>query len=430
MSPQLFAEPKILLFLAVTMVIVTLLAGSYPAMVISAFKPVTALKAKSIGRSNRGLNLRRGLVIVQFVIAQALIIGTLLMVQQLSFFLNAPMGFDKTATLSVPIPGDSLSRTRLDYLRDQLMAIKDIRGVSYNSSAPASDNIWSAPFRFDHAAEEAPFGAIYTSIDANYLPTYSMQLVAGRNITRTDSIKEFIVNQTMVEKLGFSRPEEILNRQIQLGSEVGPIVGVVKNFRIGPLRSGSVLAPVLMRNDPPSWRAAGIRLDGKNLPATIQSIRQLWGRVYPDYAFDYQFLDDRVAGFYHDEIRLSAFYKIFAAIAIFLNCLGLYGLVSFMAAQRRKEVGIRKVLGATVGQIVSLFSREFLWLVGIAFVLATPLAWYFVNKWLEDYAYRLPIGVGTFVLGGVMALVIALATVGGQALRAARVNPVKNLRVE
>jgi hypothetical protein len=388
------------------------------------------LKAKFTGRSNRGLNLRRGLVIVQFVIAQALIIGTLLVVQQLSFFLNAPMGFDKTATLSVPIPGDSLSRTKLDYLRDQLMAIKDIRGVSYNSSAPASDNIWSAPFRFNHAAEEAPFGAIYASIDANYLPTYSMQLVAGRNITRTDSIKEFIVNQTMVEKLGFSRPEEILNRQIQLGSEVGPIVGVVKNFRIGPLRSGSVLAPVLMRNDPPSWRAAGIRLDGKNLPATIHSIRQLWGRVYPDYAFDYQFLDDRVAGFYHDEIRLSAFYKIFAAIAIFLSCLGLYGLASFMTAQRRKEVGMRKVLGATVGQIVSLFTREFIWLVGLAYVLATPLAWYFVNKWLEDYAYRLPIGVGMFALGGAMALVIALATVGYQALRAARVNPVKNLRVE
>ncbi|MES1159788.1 MAG: ABC transporter permease, partial [Bacteroidota bacterium] len=216
LSPHLFEEPKVLLFLSVTVLVVTLLAGSYPAMVISAFKPVTALKAKWTARSSRGLNLRRGLVIVQFVIAQALIMGILLIVQQLSFFLNAPIGFDKTAMLSVSFPGDSLSRTKLDYLRNQLMTIRDVRSVSYNSSAPASDDIWVSPFKFNHAAEDAPFPAIRASIDANYLSTYSMQLVAGRNITSTDSIEEFIVNQTMVEKLGFARPEEVLNKQVQL----------------------------------------------------------------------------------------------------------------------------------------------------------------------------------------------------------------------
>ncbi|HEY4207781.1 MAG TPA: ABC transporter permease, partial [Puia sp.] len=268
MPPQFFKEPKVLLFLAATVVTVTLLAGFYPAMVISAFKPVIALKAKFIARSSRGLNLRRGLVIVQFVIAQALIMGILLMVQQLNFFLNAPMGFDKTATLSVPIPGDSLSRTKLDYLRNQLLAIRDIRAVSYNSSAPAGDDIWGGPFKFDHAAEDAPFPTLRVSIDANYFATYSMPLVAGRDITHTDSITEFVVNQTMVEKLGFARPDEVLNKQVKLGSEVGPIVGVVKNFQISSLKSGAALSPILMRKAPWDWRSAGIKLDGKNMPAT------------------------------------------------------------------------------------------------------------------------------------------------------------------
>jgi putative ABC transport system permease protein len=430
LSQHLFADPGIIFFLALTVLTVTLLAGFYPALVMSAFKPVTALKARSIERSNQGLNLRRGLVVLQFVIAQALIMGTLLVVQQLSFFLNAPMGFDKTAVLSVPFPGDSLSHTKLNYLRDQLLAIKDVRGVSYNSNAPANDDIWYGPFKFNDSAKEEPFPAIRSSIDVNYLSTYSMHLVAGRNITPTDSITEFIVNRTMVDKLGLARPQEILNKHMDLFGQVGPVVGVVENFKPASMRSGSVLAAILLINSPRAWHSAGIRLSGKNLPATIGAIRQIWSRVYPDYAFDYQFLDDRVANFYKDEIRLSNFYKIFAAIAIFLSCLGLYGLASFMAVQRRKEVGIRKVLGATVGQIVSLFTREFVVLVGIAFVIATPITWYFVHKWVQDYADQLPIGAGMFVVGGGMALAIALATVGWQALRAARVNPVENLRVE
>ncbi|HEY8970089.1 MAG TPA: FtsX-like permease family protein, partial [Puia sp.] len=183
-------------------------------------------------------------------------------------------------------------------------------------------------------------------------------------------------------------------------------------------------------NNPRGLDAAGIKMDGKDNAATIDAIRQLWSTVYPDFVFDYQFLDERVASFYKEETKLSTFYRIFACIAIFLSCLGLYGLASFMAEQRLKEVGIRKVLGATVGQIVYLFSKEFIWLVGIAFLIAAPIAWYFVHNWVEDYAYRLPIGVWMFVAGGTMALVIALATVSFLAMRAALANPVKSLRSE
>ena len=431
MSLHLFEEREVLLFLGATLGVVTLLAGFYPALVLSAFKPITALKARMMARSSRGLTLRRALVVVQFVIAQALVIGTLLVVRQLDFFLHAPMGFDRTAIVTASFPGDSLSLSKLSYVRNRLMAIKDVRAVSYNSSAPASDDIWWAAFTFDHDAKQASFHAVNMCIDADYLATYSMQLVAGRNISRTDSVKEFLVNETMVKKLGFARPEEVLNKQIDMGREAGPIVGVVKNFYMTTLKdTATTSGAVLMRYNSRGLNAAGIKMDGRNMPETLAAIRQVWNEVYPDYVFEYQFLDDRIASFYTEEAKLSTFYKLFASIAIFLSCLGLYGLASFMAAQRLKEVGIRKVLGATVGNIVYLFSREFVWLVGIAFLIATPIAWYFVHEWVMDYAHRLPIGVWMFVLGGLGALLIALATVSSQAFRAAAVNPVKNLRSE
>jgi putative ABC transport system permease protein len=258
-----------------------------------------------------------------------------------------------------------------------------------------------------------------------------MQLLAGRNITRTDSIKEFLVNETMVKKLGFARPEEVLNKQLETSRAKGPIVGVVRNFLPFSLKdTASALGAVLMRYHPRGLNAAGIRMDEHDMTATVGAIRQIWNEVYPDYVFEYQFMDDRVAGFYKEEAKLSTFYKIFAGIAIFLSCLGLYGLASFMAAQRLKEVGIRKVLGATVGQIVYLFSKEFVLLVGIAFLIAAPIAWYFVHEWVKDYAYRLPLSGWVFVAGGVAAMGIALGTVGVQAYRAAAVNPVVNLRSE
>jgi putative ABC transport system permease protein len=431
MSLHLFEEREVLLFLGASAVVVTVLAGFYPAVVLSGFQPITALKAKLAARNTKGLTLRRGLVVVQFIIAQALIIGTLQVVRQLDYFLDAPMGFDKSAIVTVPFPTDSLGRAQLNYLRNRLMAVKGIRSVSYNSSAPASDDIWWGSFTFDHGAKQAPFNVVHMSIDADYVPTYSMQLVAGRNVTRTDSVREFLVNETTVEKLGFARPDDVLNKQIEMGGQVGPIVGVVKNFFLTSLKdTGTTRGAVVMRNNPRGRNSAGIKMDGGDIDQTIGAIQKIWSEVYPDYAFDYQFLDDRVASFYIEEARLSMFYKVFASIAIFLSCLGLYGLASFMAAQRLKEVGIRKVLGATVGNIVYLFTREFVLLVCLAFLIATPIAWYFVQEWVSDYAYRLPIGVWMFVAGGAAALGIALGTVSVQAMRAALANPVVNLRSE
>ncbi len=429
-SFDLFSQPVVILFLAAMTITVTLLAGCYPALVLSSFNPITALKSKLSARSGSGITLRRGLVVLQFVIAQALIIGTLLVLRQMNYFNNAPMGFDKQAIVRVPFPGDSVSISKLDYLRNRLLAMKGVQKVSYNNATPAESGSWWTDFKFDHAPKGTPFPSVQKRVDANYLATYSLSLVAGRNISSTDSIKEFLINETLARRLGFSNPHDIINKEINLwdGRVVGPIAGVVKDFHGFSLKDS--LAPMLMFNEKRSFDEAAIKLDGNNVAATLHSIEALWNETYPDYVFEYEFIDEKVASFYTDEARLSQIYKIFSSIAIFLSCLGLYGLASFMAIQRIKEVGIRKVLGATAANIVYLFSREFVVLIGIAFVIAAPVTWYFVNQWLQQYVYRLPVSGWIFGLGGLLAILIAMATVGWQAFRAAAANPVKNLRAE
>jgi putative ABC transport system permease protein len=266
-------------------------------------------------------------------------------------------------------------------------------------------------------------------VDENYISTFPLPLVAGRNITATYSIKEFLVNETLLKRLGFANPNDVLNKEINLwGKYIGPVVGVVRDFNSSSLKDS--LAPVFMLSHKNQFSAAGIKIGGADLAVTIGAIEKIWNETYPDYVFEYQFLDEKIAGFYKEEAQLSLFYKIFASIAIFLSCLGLYGLASFMAVQRIKEVGIRKVLGATAANIIYLFSKEFMLLIGIAFLVASPIAWYFVHQWVQQYVYRIPISGWVFVTGGIAAVVIALATVSFQAFKAAMVNPVKNLRSE
>ena len=207
-----------------------------------------------------------------------------------------------------------------------------------------------------------------------------------------------------------------------------PVVGVLKDFNDRSLRQS--LSPLLIATNATMYREASIKLSTTNMATTMQVIKKIWEQTFPNYAYEYRFLDDKIAGFYKQENQLSQLYKIFAAIAIFLSCLGLYGLASFMAVQRIKEVGIRKVLGATAGNIVYLFSKEFIILIAVAFVIATPIAWYFMNQWLQNYAYRINISWSIFLVGGIAAIVIALATLSFQAIKAALANPVKNLRSE
>lgn len=428
---NMLATYNVYALLFVIFLAVTFLAGFYPSIVVSAFNPVNALKSKiAASRKSGGVSLRRSLVVFQFIIAQALIIGTLIILQQMNYFHKQSMGFTRDAIVNVPFRNDSVGNAKIAYLRDQLEHIKGIREVSFSNSAPSNDGNWWTGFKFDHQAEDAKFPSITRWVDYNFLNTYDIKLIAGRNLTRTDSVREFLVNETLVQKLGL-KPADVLNKNIDVwnGQIKGPIVGVVSDFAAGTLKEA--VAPVFMSNIKRRFSSAGIRLTaGADAQASLKAIEKLWNENFPEQIFEYQFLDQRIAEYYKEERQLSHLYEIFAGIAIFLSCLGLYGLASFMAVQRLKEVGVRKVLGATPAHIVSLFSREFILLIGVAFVIATPLVWYFMHNWLNNFVNRVDISWEVFVAGGMAALVIALITVSSQAIRAALMNPVNSLKAD
>jgi ABC-type antimicrobial peptide transport system permease subunit len=423
--------PAVTLFLVVIMLAVTVLAGFYPSLVLAGFSPINALKSKLTARSSSGFSLRKALVVFQFIIAQGLIIGTLIMVKQMNLFITRPIGFDKEAVVNVPFPSDSLGISKLHFVGKQLSEINGIKNFSFNSTTPIeNDNDNWTKLKYNHAAKETDFWAIIKWTDDQYLPTYKLPLVAGLNLEPSDTPREFLVDELLIKNLGIKNPQDALNKQISLwdGRIKGPIVGVIKEFNSRSFRDN--LAPVLITSMKQAYSNVAIKLSTQEIGPTMKSIEKIWSGTYPDYVFEYEFLDSKIAGFYKQERQLSDLYQVFAVISIFLSCLGLLGLASFMAVQRIKEVGIRKVLGASAAQIVYLFSKEFIVLVGLAFLIACPIAWYFMHQWLQDYPYRIEMSWWIFGLGGVCSILIALATVSFQAVKAALANPVTSIRTE
>ena len=430
MPMNFFINPIVILFIVVTGIVVTLLSGLYPALIISGFNPITALKNKVTAKMVGGISLRRGLVILQFAIAHLLIIGMLIVVSQMDYFRNASLGFDKAAIINVPVPGDSTSHSRTDYLRNILLQNPNILNVSFSFASPSADGNWDSDFRFDNAAKSTDFSANLKWADADYFKTYNLQFVAGRPYHPNDTVNEFVVNETLLHKLGIMDPQKAIGKKINFwdGVKVAPIVGVIRDFNSYSL--SKPMAPVVLSTWKDVYQTINIKIRTGTEKNTLSYIEKYWNAAFSKYVYKYEFLDDTIAGFYKQETQLTQLYKIFAGIAIFISCLGLYGLVSFMAVQRTKEIGVRKVLGASAANIVYLLSREFTLLIIIAFVIAGPLAYYIMHRWLENYAYRIPLDAPIFLLAIAVSIAIAWITVGYRAINAALANPVKSLRTE
>lgn len=426
----LYASASIVLFSTGIIVLVTLLAGLYPAIILSGFNPITALKSRLTGKTRGGISLRRALVVLQFTVAQALIMGTLIVLSQMHYFKTAPMGFDKEAVVNVPLPGDSLYSAKFDAIKNQLLKQPGVSGVSFSTFSISDDSHWGSDFTFDNAAKPVNFSADLKWADANIFKVFNLQMIAGKPYGPSDTIKDFVINETMVKMLGLRSPEDAIGKKITFwdGYLKGHVVGVVKDFNGGSM--ANAISPVIMSTWKENYGNLSVKLQPQSIKTSLAAIEKIWTATYPNSVYEYKFLDEKIADFYKQEDQLSQLYKIFAGIAIFISCLGLYGLISFMAVQRNKEVGIRKVLGASVSNIVFIFSKEFTVLICVAFLVAAPLAYYFMHKWLTNFTFRINIGAGVFVITILASVIIAWATVGYRAVRAALVNPVKSLRSE
>lgn len=417
------------LFLAITTVAVILLSGIYPALVVSGFKPVLAIKNKITAASIGGIPLRRALVVAQFAIAQLLIIGTIVAVNQMNFVNEADLGFNKSAVLVLPGYTDSVSLGKLNAFKQQLLQKPGVLAVSFSSDPPSSDNNSAQNFYFNHADKGPDYPTFIKFGDADYFKTYELKFAAGHGYDQSDTARQAVVNETFIHKLGIQKAQDAIGKDVKLGGGKWlPIAGVVKDFKTNSLRDA--VKPIVITPRKRYESQAAVKLDTKNLKANVAAIQELWEVTYPEYAYNGYFLDENIAKFYQQENQLALVYKIFAAIAIFISCLGLYGLVSYMAVQRTKEVGVRKVLGASVFNIVLLFSKEFMILIAISFIIAMPVSWYMMSEWLQNFAYRVPLTAGVFVLAVVASMVIAWATVSYKAIKAALVNPVKSLKSE
>ncbi|GAB2518434.1 ABC transporter permease [Spirosoma aerophilum] len=426
--PLAFApDAPMLLFVGLLMAIVVLLAGGYPAFVLSGFSPKASLQGK-LTTSVDGYSLRQGLVVLQFVVCQALLVGALVVMRQMQFIRQTDLGFqpDNVLIVNLPLSGQKSFQA----FKSELSQYPDIKAVTLQYRPPSASVMNGGSFKFGPGKDWISFPVRERLADADYLKTYNLQLVAGRNIVEGDSIREYVINESLLHKLGFRDPQAILGKRMQyyLSSVPLPIVGVVKDFHQRSLHEA--IDPCFIASFPDMYKQVGIRISGASSTQTLAHIRSVWQRLYPTDVFEHEFLNDQLAQFYETETTISQLVNVFALMAMVICGLGLYGLVAFTVGQRTKEIGIRKVLGASIASLVGLLSKDFLKLVLVAIVLASPLAWWAMTKWLQDFAYKTDIAWWVFALAGGLAVSIALLTVSFQSVKAALMNPVKSLRSE
>jgi len=410
--------------------ITALVAGGYPAIVLSSFLPVLALKEKvfRVG-NNRRFNLRQGLVIFQFIIAQILIFGTLTVGQQIKYMLNKDLGFDQEAIIHFYTPRRDTSN-RKAVLVQELKRLTEVQAISVSASPPTQSGYSTKVMKFQKGEQELVHSVHQKFGDTAFIDVYGMKLLAGRNFSSNDSLNELLINETYAGLLGFDKPLDAVGQFFKSGETIRPIVGVVADFHLQSLHEP--IKPAIIRNRA-NYHCINLRLhtfQGQRLGLNeaIGKVEAKWKELYPEEDLNYRFIDETIAKLYKREKQTSKLVKTATTIAILICCLGLFGLISFTTIQRTKEIGIRKILGASVVQILDILTRNFLLLVLIALLIASPMAYWLSKQWLQDFAYAIPIQWWQFVVVGLLGIGITLLTVSFHSFRAATANPVESLR--
>ncbi|HSZ33877.1 MAG TPA: ABC transporter permease [Puia sp.] len=442
-------DPNVWLFIGITIVTTCMVAGWYPGRALASFLPVISLKGQGVRQLNSKSYLRKSLIVFQFTVSLLFIIGTIMVGRQISFMLNTDLGFNKDAIVTIDLPGDQTNNKK-DVLASEIRNLAGVQKVSLNTADPQTLHHaflgTGLEYKGPTDVSIMPGGDF---IDTGYISLYGLTLVAGRNFYLSDTARKsipasgsisaqpgyraFILNETAAMTLGFKRPSDAVGKQVINGRVSGPVVGVVKDFHLDDMHAK--IRPFLFSTETGAAGQLSVKLSStgrsadevKKLMTNMQSV---FKKIYPTTDYQSRFFDEALEQLYTQERQTAQIMNIAMGMAIFISCMGLFGLAAFTANQRTREIGIRKVLGAGVPQLVSLLSREFIMLVGLSTVIAAPVAGWAMHRWLQDFAYRTSMPWWIYVVAGVAAIVIALLTVSLQTIRAAKANPVKSLRTE
>jgi ABC-type antimicrobial peptide transport system permease subunit len=426
-------QPGIIAFLFILIMLVSLLSGFYPALVLSSYKPILVLKNQTASNTGRNIWMRKTLTVSQFVIAQVFIIGTILVSKQISYTLNKDMGFKKDAILYFKTNFNDTVPSHRFVLLEKLKSIPEIAMISLANDPPSNNSTWTTTIKYKDGKKELEADVQIKLADTNYIKLYQMKLLAGTNLPKSDTTISVVINETYANFLGFKNPNEAIGKNIEWSHKNIPIAGVIANFHQKSLHEP--IKPLLLATRTKQQRCINIALQPQNADGTlwksaITKIGKAWKELYPEDDFEYSFVDDTIKKYYTAEQNISKLLLWATGLAIFISCLGLLGLVTYITNQRTKEIGVRKVIGASITQIISLLSKDFLKLVLIAFLIAVPIAWWGTYKWLQNFAYKTDISIWIFILGGLIMFTMALIILCVRTFRAASANPVKSLRTE